>query len=487
VVANAVSQRGVPDSVARVRAANAAEMIRAIEAGSRAADTTREASDRQISLYRASTGIRPSADLPAANERTGNAPISVAQLLDSAALALPDTTKFNTYDYKPGFQPEYIARPSIGYAQDNFGRGLFGGSAIVLSDLLGNNRLTLAGQVNGRLSEAYFYAGYMSLGQRLQYLVSAAQTPFFFLSNFTPEPLGDGTPREIQHFEISRYIMRQGSLVGIRPFNRFTRFEIGASAVNVARSIGFYRRAVDYAQGFASDLFADSIVNFPSLNYVAPFAAYVSDNTLFGYTGPISGRRYRFQIEPAVGGLRWIDYSADYRKYVPILFNFLTFSWRVQSSITVGRDEAVVQQKYIGRPDFVRGYDREQFTSLCGGFVTTSCSATELLGSRVAFTNVELRFPVIRRFDLGLIPISLPPVDGLVFYDMGAAWQSGQTLYFRQPDNYNEDEQRYFLRSYGAGIRLNLFGIALLRWDYAIPLNRPQKKGYWVFSLGPSF
>ena len=43
------------------------------------------------------------------------------------------------------------------------------------------------------------------------------------------------------------------------------------------------------------------------------------------------------------------------------------------------------------------------------------------------------------------------------------------------------------LRSYGAGIRLNLFGFALVRWDYAIPLDRPNKKGYWMWTLGQSF
>jgi hypothetical protein len=44
------------------------------------------------------------------------------------------------------------------------------------------------------------------------------------------------------------------------------------------------------------------------------------------------------------------------------------------------------------------------------------------------------------------------------------------------------------VRSYGAGIRLNLFGFALLRWDYSIALDRPGgKKGYWTWTLGPSF
>ncbi|MFN8667854.1 MAG: hypothetical protein U0164_11825 [Gemmatimonadaceae bacterium] len=481
------------DSTRRVAqaAANpaAADMLRAIDAAAKAGDSTR-ANDRQISVYRSTTGIRNSSETPGANERSGNAPVSVAQILDSASLALPDTTKFRTYAYKPGLQPEYISRPSIGYAQDNFGRGIFGGTAIVLGDMLGNNRLIAAGQVNGRLSEAYFYGAYMNMGSRLQYMTGAAQTPYFFLNNYSENYIGDGTNRTIQELEIARFIFRQGFAVAMRPSNRFTRWEYGLNANNVSRSIAYVRRGIDYSSGYATQFITDSVTNLGSLSYVGPYAAYVSDNTLFGYTGAISGRRYRFQVEPMIGGMQWTEYSADYRRYVPILFNFLTFAFRAQTNMAIGKDENVVARKYIGRPDFVRGYDREQYYSqFCGGVVGSdaNCSATELLGTRVAFANVEMRFPLVRRFDLGLLPISLPPVDGLVFYDAGAAWSKGQTVSLSKPDNYDQANQRYFLRSYGAGIRLNLFGFALLRWDYSIPLDRPSKKGYWMWTLGQSF
>ena len=116
------------------------------------------------------------------------------------------------------------------------------------------------------------------------------------------------------------------------------------------------------------------------------------------------------------------------------------------------------------------------------------CSAIQLLGSRVAFANAELRFPLVRRFDLGLLPISLPPVDGLVFYDIGLAWSGGQKIVWDNSVNQNVATTRAPVRSYGAGIRLNLFGFALLRWDYSIALDRPGgKKGYWTWTLGPSF
>jgi outer membrane protein assembly factor BamA len=79
-------------------------------------------------------------------------------------------------------------------------------------------------------------------------------------------------------------------------------------------------------------------------------------------------------------------------------------------------------------------------------------------------------------------------VDGLFFYDIGLAWSSGQKVVWDYSSARDITTTRTPLRSYGAGIRLNLFGFALLRWDYAIALDRPGgKKGYWSWTLGPSF
>ncbi|MEW5919324.1 MAG: hypothetical protein AB1762_23180, partial [Gemmatimonadota bacterium] len=359
----------------------------------------------------------------------------------------------------------------------------------VFSDLLGNNRLAVSAAINGRLSEGYFFAGYTNLSRRNQYSFGAAQEPIFLLTDYFPEAVGNGTAIIADRYEISRYITRRAFVGATYPLNRFSRFEYGLQFASFSRSIAYGTQYVDYSAGIASQFQYDSIVNLSTQNYASPFLAYVSDNTLFGYTGPISGRRYRFQVEPIVGNLRWIDYSADFRHYFPILFNFLTFAYRGQAAISAGRDEFVFP-KYIGRPEFVRGYDREQFRSqFCGGFIgsTENCSATELLGSRVAFANFELRFPLVRRFELGVVPIALPPVDGLFFFDAGIAWRGGQDISLSKPDNYDDETQRYVLRSYGSGIRLNLFGFALLRWDYAIPLDRPNRKGYWMWTLGTSF
>jgi hypothetical protein len=78
----------------------------------------------------------------------------------------------------------------------------------------------------------------------------------------------------------------------------------------------------------------------------------------------------------------------------------------------------------------------------------------------------------------------------LAFFDAGLAWFGGQDVRLRGDSGNLRDPSvtRSLLRSYGFGVRVNLYGFALLRWDYAIPLDGPSRKqGYWRFSLGPSF
>ena len=100
--------------------------------------------------------------------------------------------------------------------------------------------------------------------------------------------------------------------------------------------------------------------------------------------------------------------------------------------------------------------------------------------------NAEIRFPLIRRFDIGTLPIGLPPIEALIFYDAGVAWTGSQPLAWKRPDDPSDIDTRFPLRSYGFGIRVNLFNFALARWDYSVPLDI-QRKGFWTFSLGPSF
>jgi Tol biopolymer transport system component len=427
------------------------------------------------------------ASLPAPVDTSDKA-ISVAALLDSFDLALPDTSKFHLAPYRVRLQADYVTRPSIGYAPDALlGRSVFGGTTVVLSDLLGNNHVAISAEVNGRWNEARAFLGYTNLARRWQYSTVLSQAPYYFLSSDSlSNAIEPGVAIENQ--EITTYVARQAYGVTAYPFSRFTRLELGAGFNNVDRSRAFVTRTI--LNGNAAGAYSvDSVHRDPTLNYVDGQIALVSDNTLFGYTGPIMGRRYRFQISPVGGSYDWVQYLADYRRYDPILFNYLTVATRMYADLSIGADEDAFP-KYIARPDFVRGYDRNSaFYLSCPviGANPTNCSAVQLLGSRVAVANVELRFPLIRQIALGFAPVSLPPIDGLFFYDEGLAWSRGQTVYGSRPSILDAAKARYPLRSYGAGLRVNLFNYAILRWDFAIPLDQAGHRGVWTWSLWPSF
>src|SRR5437667_7749650 len=97
------------------------------------------------SIYRSSGGFRPSALPQPAESSAAPPPVTVRALLDSATLALPDTNEFSFKPYKVRFSTDYIVRPTVGYSRDKFGRGIFGGTAIAMSDILGNHFVVLPG------------------------------------------------------------------------------------------------------------------------------------------------------------------------------------------------------------------------------------------------------------------------------------------------------------------------------------------------------
>jgi Tol biopolymer transport system component len=498
-----VAQMSAADSAVQ-RASQAAAALDALARQQAAANPQAPARDttngRRVSVYRGPSGLRPSADLPAAGTPGSESPVSVAALLDSTALALPNPATFTDEPYKASLKAEAVQRPSIGYAQDNglYGGGVFGGTGIIFGDLLGNRHLITAAAINGRVDEAQIYLDYVSLSRRLSWSAGFQQQPYFFLANATQGTL-PGNQYQVSE-ELDRFIIRSAFFTSIYPKNRFQRYEIGMSATNIDRSAEFVSQIADLTSGFTTGAFVDSIKGTGSFDFASPYVAYVSDNALFNGTGTgIYGHRYRYQVGTNVGTQNWMSYVADLRRYDAIIFSYLTLATHLYANVNVGSGETLFPQ-YLSNPyspNYIRGYDREAYLTSsatgCGGVpgtpvgTTTSCGSEQLLGSRTVAASVELRVPLIRRFDLGFLPITMPPVDGEVFYDAGMAWSGGQSISFTRPANYDPNTMRYPLRSFGYGFRINVFNIALLKFDYAIPRDSFNSKGYWWFTIGQGF
>jgi len=452
------------------------------------------------STYRSATGFRSSSANPPTDSTTEATPVpvSVRLLLDSATLALPDTTAFTIHAYRTRFSTDFIAQPSIGYQRDNFGRGIFGGTGISLSDMLGNRTLQFAGALNGRLSEAQFLAAYIDQSRRTNWAGAVTQQPSYFYIPSTVGLATSGAPGDVFFTtRIRRLVVRDGFVSAAYPFSRFNRIEFGLHVVGISDAILEQQLYFD-ALGRALGVSNTQTVLHPSIGYVAPTLAVTHDNSLFGFVGPFAGSRYRLQVSPAVGGWKFTGALIDMRRY--LFARPFTLALRGLFYGRFGRDagEFPVQ---LGNPDFIRGYTPgslirnecyqriTDIAPLLGGSpgTTTGCAdLDQLIGSRIGVANVELRFPLTRSLTLGFLPIALPPIEGAIFYDVGIAWQNGSKIVGTRTADQDPEVYRTPLQSWGGSIRVNFLGIPL-RFDYTRPLNRTHDNGYWIVSVGPTF
>lgn len=442
------------------------------------------------SVYRAPlTGARLSNDLPASLLPRFGSTVSITAMMDSFDFKLPDSTRYKDGRYKIRLTPEYISQPSIGVQTGGYGAGAYGATTLVLGDLLGDHRLAVSGSLNGQIADAFLFVGFTNLSRRLNYEVGFVNQPFTYFSGQNYLPIAGSGGQQVQEvLTLTRLVYRQLYGTTLYPLNRFTRFELGAKFDNIEQQETTVTRTVDLAFGGVGGQYQRMpSSNIATANNIGPFVAWVTDNTLNGMMySPISGRRIRAQVTPSFGSWKFIDYLVDARNYTPIVFNYVTLATRVTASAASGRDEAR-NPKWIGRTDFIRGYNRDAMAGSCSGLPSDNgagCSESETIGSRIAFANAELRFPVLRLMSTGL---PIPPVEGLIFYDAGVAWTQGQSVTWNTPANYNVSTQRAVLRSYGWGLRINVFNLAILRYDWAVPASRPGAKGFGTFTLGVSY
>ena len=444
------------------------------------------------SIYRDPSGFRASDD-PGATASGTAEPVSVKALLDSANLALPDTNQFGFKKYSAKLQTDFIARPSIGYTRDNFGNGVYGGAGVSFSDILGNHRLSIGGQVNGRIEEAVVQTLYANLGRRLQWAGGYQQFPVFF---FTGSEFGvdssNGRPTFTTSLE--RLIYHQAILSTSYPFTKFRRIELGVRATYVSRAnqdfIQYYNPNSRLIYGQRVDT-----RGIGSASYVQPSLGMTFDNSVSLWVGPTMGRRSHFEYAPAIGTTTFHEVVADYRRY-DVPFQPFTIATRAMFFGRFGSDSSFGYRYFLGYPDLIRGY-----TS--GSFRRRECLSDrpeeilfcedleQLIGTRIGVLSAELRFPLIRSLELNILPIGFPPIEGAVFFDMGMAWNRGNTIIWpwngSRGATASKTVYRVPLKSYGFSIRANLGGFVVIRVEYARPLDRPDKRGYWTINLGPTF
>ncbi len=444
-------------------------------------------------LYRSSAGALRRADSVAAvpDSLLPPPPLSIAVLNDSATLGLPDTSTFTERPYKIGFSPDYVARPTIGYVRDNFGNGVFGGTAISLSDMLGNHQLLFSGYVNGRIEEAQVLAAYANVAHRLNWAVGVQQEPYFFYQGSSITRIPE-TFENLLTTSVRRIVLRSAFAQATYPLSRFRRIEAGLRGSLVDDAILRLNEYYDPVSGYYTRDPSIDKEGIGTTQFAQPSLALVDDNSIFGFVGPFLGHRARFEISPTIGGWQYNQITADWRNYRRIA-GPITFATRLLYFGRNGRD-ADRFSVYLGYPDLLRGYTYGSFRrNEClvldqDPSSATGCSALDqLVGTSIAVFNAELRFPILSPLWKWL-PRAIPPVEGALFYDAGVAWDANSKVVFRdRKPGESPVRIRAPLRSFGASARINLFGFIILRFDYTKPIKRPGTNAFWTISLGPTF
>jgi Tol biopolymer transport system component len=308
-----------------------------------------------------------------------------------------------TIAYKPKFKLDYLSSNGVGASVGRFGTGLASGIQGVFSDILGRNQIFATAAVNGEIYDFGGQVAYVNQQSRINWGVVGSHIPYVSgqVSAAVQNLPGVGQTY-IENYDIIRTFEDQFSVFASYPFSRNHRFEAGSGISRYSYRIDRYSNYYDYGSGYPigndrkklsrDDAAAFYGVFFDPFTTVQLNAAFVGDNSFSGMTGPLDGFRYRLGIENYQGDYKLNAITADARRYVRL--KPITVAGRIYTYTRMGRDENRLYQMYAGYGYLIRGYDANSFYR--NG--TTSTGAGEfdinqLVGSRIAVANFELRLP----------------------------------------------------------------------------------------------
>lgn len=318
---------------------------------------------------------------------------------------IASVSKKNSLSYKKRFSLD-IATTAL-TVDPVFGANT--GGIISLSDLLGNEKYYFLIFNNSNGDEEFWKSfniaiSKISTEERLNYSYG-----IFHLS---------GRRYDLRDFNSSFYERQYGGYLSLAyPLSFFRRLEMTVSMSQLIRS-------------------HDILNNSRSL-LLSNYISYVKDNTLWAWTGPIDGERLNFTLgyttDITSSNINYYSIFFDYRKNFRI-GTPSALSFRTQYFMNEGKQP---RRFFMGGSWSLRGWP-----------------LNSIRGNKMWQFNTELRFPLLNivalRFPLG-IGLDFPGIRGAFFFDAGNAWDNG---------NYGITRG-----SIGAGIRMNVLGLIVLRYD----------------------
>jgi Tol biopolymer transport system component len=429
------------------------------------------------------------ATLPPLQRRTDE----VTALLDNPVRGLPPESEAAAYPvepYKSTLKLQGVIQPSVGVGVSRFGSSIGGGVALAFSDVLQNHSLFAAVQVNSTfgnstsVKDVGAQVGYFNASKRWNWGIVGGQVPYQsggYQSGVGQLPNGD----VVQTDRLFVYRQTERSITGVTsyPLSRAQRVEFSGGVSSISFDQVITTQTFSLVTGRVLEDSSETTSLGPTLNLGNASAAYVFDTSVFGATSPVQGQRYRFEVAPTLGTLKFTGVLADYRRYfMPAPFYTIAVRAMHFGRYGTGALDSRILPLDIGYPWLVRGYDIGNITSdECRVTATSGCELIDqLIGSRMLVGNIELRFPLLRPFGADHNMYGPLPMEVALFADGGSAWTGDQKPSFL-------GGSRDGVASAGVALRVNLYGFAVGEFDFSRAFQRPTKGWIFGFNLMPGW
>ncbi|MDO9027985.1 MAG: BamA/TamA family outer membrane protein, partial [Candidatus Roizmanbacteria bacterium] len=333
---------------------------------------------------------------------------------------------------------KYVHDYSLDIAQSQISTdpvfGTSGGAFIALSDLLGNEQYYFliynTAQDRSELLHSFNFAiTRISLSQRANYA--------YGIFRFSGRRY-DLTDPDYFYFER----VFGGYFVLSYPLSKFKRIETVTSISNSEKEV------IETVRGRKA-LFVSNGITF------------VHDNSLWGPSGPLDGSRlkitFAYTSDIQFSNANYYSFIFDYRYYLRITVRS-AYAMRYWLFYNDGKE---ARRFFMGGSWDLRGYPR-----------------WSLRGQKLWLTSHELRFPFIDQVSVKFpfVGITLVGFRGALFFDAGNAW---------------DKENTETLGSFGGGVRFNIGGFLVLRYDFGKRIENNfstiQKNYFHQFFFGWDF
>jgi Tol biopolymer transport system component len=400
--------------------------------------------------------------------------------------------------YESELSLDFLGQPSIGIGTgDRFGNYVGGGASAFFSDMLGDELLGVAIQAQGQLKDIGGQVVYGDLSDRLNWQVGAARIPsLFFQNGFVQDAAGDA-------FVQRRWRIYSNTLSTqlAYPLSQTRRLEFGVSASRFDYDIEEDRFILDeFGRIIGAERLDRPDLEPDAINLGQVSVAWVGDNTINGFVGPIRGGRFRLELEQAFLDEQFQTVIADWRRYVSPTRN-LSFALRglhygrygnIEDSQGGFARNRAIQPLFLGYETLIRGYAYESFTAdecvqgASSGGQLSSCPVFDrLFGQRLGVLNLEARVPLLGVEQYGLIAFPFIPTEVGAFVDAGIAYDSTDEVDFSW--STARGAGRVPVVSTGLNARMNILGVLILEAYYAYPFQRPDKGWHWGFNIAPAW